>query len=173
MDNKLDLDLPVVDEAHLHELHDVEIPHNSHEHMMALSAPWLTWMQSHIGQHETGKNGHASNPFIVGLFKHTTYRTTSDQTPWCAAGVSAALELSGYKSAHSASAFAYNTYGSKCELKPGAIVVFKWASGSGHVSIVQSVGKGVIACCGANQGDSIKVSVFSTANVHAVRWPVK
>lgn len=172
MDKKLDLDQPAVDEAHLYELHDVEIPHNAHEHMMALSAPWLTWAESKIGQHETARTG-KSNQFILDCFKHTTYHAVSDSTPWCSAFVCRGLEETGFKSTHSAWAFSYNDYGTKSDLKPGALVVLKWPNGGGHVTIVKSVGKGVIACVGGNQGDSVKVSVFSTAHVHAVRWPVK
>lgn len=170
MDNKLD-QAPVADDASQYEVNE-PAPVDAHEHLTAVAAPWLAWMESHIGQHETHKTGH-SNPFIVALFKHTTYKTNTDATPWCAAAVSTALEVSGYRSAHSASAFAYESYGTKCEAKPGAIVVFRWPTGGGHVSIVKSVGSGTIACTGGNQADAVKTSVFSRAHSVSYRWPVK
>lgn len=166
------MQIPLRDQAELYELPLSTMDVEPHPFMAAL-CPWLDWAKKYLGQKETGKHGRASNPFIVNLFNHTHYHTKTDQTPWCAAFVSTALESMGYKSAHSASAYDYKSYGERCEVKPGAVVVFKWPSGGGHVAFIQSVSSGSVACLGGNQGDSVKVSVFGRENIVATRWPVK
>lgn len=163
-------DAPMDDQADQNEL-AVAPPHNDHAHLTAIAAPWLTWIMNHAGQKETHKTGH-SNPFILDLFnKHTSYKTNTDNVPYCAATVSAALELTGFRSMHSAWAFAYKTYGTKCEIKPGAILVF----GFGHVAVCSSVSGDHVAAWGGNQGPEhmVKLSVFHKSSVVASRWPVK
>ncbi len=132
--------------------------------------PWLDLAAKYLGEHEVA--GKADNQFILDCFKHTGYKASHDEVPWCAAFVSRVLEESGYKSSHSARAADYAGFGEKSELKPGAIVVFKWASGGHHVSLCHHVVDGhLVACLGGNQSDSVKISVFNQKYIAAVRWP--
>jgi uncharacterized protein (TIGR02594 family) len=136
--------------------------------------PWMVWMRSHIGQHEIA--GSADNPFIVAMFKHTTYGKAKDETPWCAAAVCTALEENGYKSTKSAAAISYKNYGTACELKPGCIIVIEHLDGSHHVTFCDHViDRSMVACLGGNQSNSIKISNYNTLTnkIIATRWPVK
>lgn len=133
--------------------------------------PWLEYLQAHIGEKEIV--GSDSNPFIVALFKHTTYEADSDETPWCAAAACAALEESGYLSPHNAAAKSFETYGEVCELKVGAVVVMRRKDGGRHVTFCNSImDETRFVGLGGNQADRIKNSVFLKENIVAIRWPV-
>ncbi len=137
-----------------------------------MQSPWMDWMRSHIGEHELDglKN---NNPFIVSLFKHTTYKTDNDETPWCAATVSSALEETGFKSSHSAAAISYKNYGVACDLIPGCIVVMQHPSGGHHVTFCDHVvDSKKFAGLGGNQSNALKVSVFDRSEIIATRWPI-
>ena len=137
------------------------------------SAPWMDFLGLHIGEHEI--SGDKANPFIVSLFKHTSYKTDSDETPWCAATICAALEACGFESTKSAAAISYKNYGVSCERKYGAILVIEHPSGKHHVTCFHHVGPGsIIYCLGGNQSDQIKISAYdlSKEKVIACRWPL-
>jgi uncharacterized protein (TIGR02594 family) len=140
--------------------------------------PWMDFMKKHIGEHELA-GAKADNPFIVAMFKHTNYKTSHDETPWCAACVCTALEENGYKSTHDASAISFAHYGDACELKPGCIVVIEHASGGHHVTFCDHIishNPLTVACLGGNQSDSLKISNYVFANgekIIATRWPRK
>lgn len=134
--------------------------------------PWLDFLEAHIGEHEI--QGSSANPFIVALFKHTSYDTTSDETAWCAATICTALEVNNYKSPHSAAAMSFATYGTACELKPGAILVFKWSGGDHHVTCLDHViNSSLIACIGGNQSNELRITNYDPKYLIAIRWPVK
>lgn len=135
-------------------------------------APWLDWFRRHKGEIEfTGK---AATDFVKSCFKYTTYGSDFDITPpCCAATLCAALESSGFKSTKSAAAISYEHYGSPCDLKPGAIVVFQFADGGHHVTVCDHiVNQQLVACTGGNQHHEIKTSVFLKSSIIACRWPV-
>lgn len=136
-------------------------------------APWMKWVEANIGQKEISGSKH--NPFIVDLFKYTTYKTSTDETPWCAAFVCAALEKAGYKSTRSAAAASFDKYGTRSDLKYGAILTFHRSGGSGrHVTFFHSFDKnGDIIALGGNQSDQLKKSVYPKSRLVACRWPVK
>lgn len=135
--------------------------------------PWLGFMQSHLGEHElAGKD--QNNPFILALFAHTTYQPSTDETPWCAAAVSAALEETGFKSTHNAAASSYEVYGKPCELKVGCVVVLQFPNGGKHVTFCNSVmDEERFVGLGGNQANQIKNSIFQREEIIATRWPVK
>ncbi len=139
---------------------------------MGSSMPWIEWMRSHIGEHEIAGSKH--NPFIVAMFKYTTYKTDSDETPWCAAAVCTALEETGFKSTRDASAISYASYGVPCALIPGCVVVIRRADGGHHVTFCDHViDSRSFAGLGGNQSDSLKISTYQRGNIVATRWPVK
>jgi uncharacterized protein (TIGR02594 family) len=140
---------------------------------MGPSSPWLDLAKTYLGQHEI--LGSKDNQFILDCFKHTGYKAEHDEVPWCAAFICRLMDETKQKSSHSAAALSYAqpTWGTKCELTPGAIVVFKWASGGQHVAIVHHIVDAThVACIGGNQSDMVKISVFPRSCVYSTRWPV-
>jgi uncharacterized protein (TIGR02594 family) len=127
--------------------------------------------RSKLGQHEEpGPND--DNPFILECFLHTTYHAHHDEVPWCAAFVCYCLDKSGIKSDACAAAVQYASWGKPAELKPGAIVVFRWASGDHHVAFCDHViDENTVACLGGNQSDSVRISNFGRQWIIAVRMP--
>lgn len=136
--------------------------------VIPINTPWMDEARKHLGESEI--LGAKDNTWIESLFDYTSYgHAEHDEVPWCAAFVCAMLAQSGYKHSHSAAAASYKTYGEPCELKPGAIVVFKWASGSRHVTFYD----GGDTYLGGNQSNKVKISQFDRKYIEAVRWPVK
>lgn len=137
--------------------------------------PWMDLALTHKGKHEI-PGTRLNNEFIVDLFKHTTYKTTTDETPWCAAFVCAMLERSGYKSTRSAAAKSYDKYGIKSELKYAAIVTIKYkSSGRRHVTLCERVSRDGVHFYGygGNQANMVKTSKYRIDEIVAVRWPIK
>lgn len=135
--------------------------------------PWMDWMRSHIG--ESFVTGKKPTKFDEEVFAHTNYGSLDGvMQPGCAATVCAALEETGYRSTDGADAKSYLKYGKPCEPKFGAIVVFRWASGSRHVTFFDhAAGLDKIACLGGNQGHELNVSIFSKKFIEHICWPVK
>jgi uncharacterized protein (TIGR02594 family) len=142
-------------------------------------SPWLTWLIKHQGQKEIPGVKH--NLWIVNLFKFTSYKTNKDETPWCAACINAALNLTGYKGTNSAAAASFDKYGTETTLKPGAIITVRHANGGRHVTCLHHiVDKHNIACIGGNQNNQVKISVYNISGnakghdeLMGCRWPVK
>lgn len=134
--------------------------------------PWLTLAKKYLGNHEIA--GSKDNQFILDCFKHTGYKADHDEVPWCAAFICRLMDECKLGSTHSAAAVSYasHAWGQASDLVPGAIVVFKWAGGGHHVSIVDHViDKERVACIGGNQSDMVKLSIFPRASIISVRMP--
>lgn len=135
--------------------------------------PWLEKAREYKGQHELKGPGQ-NNQFIIDCFKFTTYQATTDETPWCSAFMNRIMAACNMKGTNSAAAKSWCDYGSPCELKPGAIVVFQWEDGGHHVSMVDHlVNDEVVACIGGNQGDQVSVVNFKTSRIITIHWPEK
>jgi uncharacterized protein (TIGR02594 family) len=142
-------------------------------------SPWLTWLIKNQGQKEI--TGPKHNPWIVDLFKHTSYKTNKDETPWCAACINAALENTGYKGTGSAAAKSFDNFGSHSQLKPGAIITLRHANGGRHVTCLHHIiDRNHIACIGGNQNNQLKISIYNIAGnasghdaLVGCRWPEK
>lgn len=133
--------------------------------------PWITTALTFRGQKEI--RGHRDNPVVVALWAlGKAGNVNDDETPWCAAWVSAVLELAGIKSARTGWSRSYLKWGKKIQgPAPGCVVVFKRGSG-GHVGFV--VGKdqrGNLMVLGGNQSDAVNVKPFTTQRVLGYRWP--
>lgn len=140
--------------------------------MSAPTLEWMNWLEARKGMAEVP--GPTDNSNIIDMFKHTTYKASHDEVPWCAACACSALEETGYASPHSATAATFINYGTPCELIPGCIVVFKWASGEHHVTFCHHVvDKNYVACLGGNQSNQIKISLYERKYIVATRWPNK
>ncbi len=131
----------------------------------------LDQAKKYLGEHEI--SGYKDNQFILDCFQFTGYKASHDEVPWCAAFVGRVLHEVGCKGTGSAAANSYLHYGVASELVPGAVIVFKWASGGHHVSFCHHVvDSHYVACLGGNQSDSVKISVFNRKFIEAVRAPV-
>jgi len=132
---------------------------------------WVTKGESMLGLEEIP--GARDNPFVVGLWNlgKTGQNVNDDETPWCAAWVSAVLEMSGIKSARTGWARSYMSWGQSLPGPAyGAIVVFRRGSG-GHVGFVVGRRGKDLMVLGGNQHNSVNVSPHSTTRVLGYRWP--
>lgn len=114
------------------------------------------------------------NPKIVQMWKDAHVKgVKDDETPWCAAFVSAVLEEAGIVSARTGWARSYLNWGQRLDLpRVGAVVVFERGPNAGHVGFI--VGKnsaGNLMVLGANQGDAVNIKPFFIQRVLGYRWP--
>lgn len=120
--------------------------------------------------------GDATNPRIAEYAKHTTLRATSDEIPWCASFANFVVDTAGFTGTHLANARSFLKWG--VPLKHpilGCIVVLKRGDSatSGHVALCDhpDISNGVIRVLGGNQGNAVKVSRYSVADVLGYRSP--
>ncbi len=134
-------------------------------------ATWMLWLGARRGQVE--RTGDKPSDEVRGYFRdHTSFGDPWPVTPAsCAATACAALEESGLKSPHRADAVSFLKWGTECELKYGAIVVFEFAPGHHHVTFCESTSGPGVTCLGGNQRSKICSAVFNTKYILAVRWP--
>lgn len=142
---------------------------------------WLSRARTCIGLKEIP--GSKNNPDLMavldladGVKDGKTIGANNDDEAYCAKGVSAVLELSGIRSARSAWAQMYKTYGQSLDGPAvGAIVVFwreKPTSTKGHVGFIVGKDKnGNLMVLGFNQQNTTKISPFADHRVLAYRWP--
>lgn len=133
---------------------------------------WMDIARSYLGMKEIAGPHH--NPKIVGLWKTARVPgVNDDDTPWCAAFVSAVLELAEIQSARTGWARSYLKWGTKIGAPAvGCVVVFERGPNAGHVGFV--VGRdqsGNLMVLGGNQSNAVTVAPFSRARVLGYRWP--
>lgn len=98
---------------------------------------------------------------------------TSDEVPWCAIFVGAALTQAGYRHTQSAMARSYLNYGKRLDApEVGAIAVLaRGKPPSGHVAFVAGATATHVLLLGGNQGDAVKSVWFSRKDVIGYRMP--
>ena len=133
---------------------------------------WMDIARSDLGVAEI--QGPHHNPRVVELWK--TARVPGihdDETPWCAAFVSAVLEEAGIVSARTGWARSYLKWGIKLSSPAvGCIVVFERGPKAGHVGFVVGQDKaGNLMVLGGNQGNAVTVKPFDPNRVLGYRWP--
>ena len=132
---------------------------------------WIKTALAYKGTKEI--KGARDNPVVVALWAlGKAGKVNDDETPWCAAWVSAVFELAGIRSARTGWARSYLNWGTKIQgPAPGCVVVFKRGSG-GHVGFVVGKDKrGNLMVLGGNQGDAVNVKPFAKDRVLGYRWP--
>jgi uncharacterized protein (TIGR02594 family) len=137
-----------------------------------MTSPWLNVAEKYIGLKEIVGPQH--NKKILEFYKNSgAPQIKDDETAWCAAFVGQCLFEAGYPNTRSLMARSYINYGTKCEPKPGAIVVFPRGSNpaQGHVGIVKSVNGGSIRIISGNDSNQVKESTRTIASALAFRWP--
>jgi len=136
---------------------------------------WMPIAQAELGTKEVPGAGH--NAAILGYFDAVTYRATTDETPWCAAFASWALERAGVASTRSARARSYaEGWGVELEApRYGAVAVF-WRGRrdgpAGHVGFYVGRGPdGRPLILGGNQSDAVTVAPIGEKRLLGYYWP--
>lgn len=152
------------------------------------AAPWLATMRELAGVKEYA--GGENNPTILGWagFIGGTYPEMadyaalykSDDISWCGLTMAYALAKHGIRPPFGATdverflwANSFASWGLRLdEPRPGAIVVFKWAKGGGHVGVLDRVEGSTLWVLGGNQSDAVNVMPFAwDAQVVGFFWP--
>jgi len=133
---------------------------------------WIVTGFDWFGEREI--RGSRDNPVIVAMWKlGKAGDFNDDETPWCAAYVSAALEEAGIRSARTGWARSYLSWGQKLNGPClGAIVVFSRGPKYGHVGFVLGKNKkGHLLVLGGNQGNTVSIRPFERSRILGYRWP--
>lgn len=130
---------------------------------------WMAIAKEEIGIREiTG----GENERIIEYFTCVSYHAQEDEVPWCSAFANWVLKQAGIEGTNSAVARSFEDWGEDLEdPKKGAIIVFDWGNGSGHVGFIYSWTESSVAVLGGNQGDQVCISNFKWDNVSAMKWP--
>jgi uncharacterized protein (TIGR02594 family) len=134
--------------------------------------PWLKAGRGYVGTKEIVGPKH--NPAVVDLWKKAQVPgVNDDETPWCAAFVSAVLEESGVRSARTGWARGYLAWGKRVGAAAvGAIVVFERGPNAGHVGFVVGQDQaGRLLVLGGNQSNAVTIAPFDRGRVLGFRWP--
>lgn len=146
--------------------------------------PWMNWMLSREGWKESDPTQNrelAKGWHYVGLnFKDISGRSHA----WCAMVMNSALIETGFKGNGSAAAVSFETYGTPCEYKYGAIIPIRHKDGSHHVTFFNRwIDKNakIAECLGGNQSDALRRSAYNMSGnknghdecVSGPRWPIK
>lgn len=136
---------------------------------MVIAPAWIEWALREVGVKE--RVGPLHHPRVLFYHSFTRLHARTDEVPWCASFVGAALASTGFAHTRSAAASSYATYGAACGLVDGAIIVFGKsdpdAKGTGHVGFLWQ-GK----CLGGNQRNLVSLADRDLDLVVASRWPV-
>jgi uncharacterized protein (TIGR02594 family) len=133
--------------------------------------PWLTIARGELGVAEVP--GPASNPRIVEYDQSTLLKATDDAVPWCSAFANFVMSRAGIEPTRSAAALSWLKWGITTPGPlVGALAIFDWGAGKGHVGFV--VGRGIghtIIVLGGNQDNRVKLSSFGFDRLAGFRWP--
>lgn len=143
------------------------------EAMKHPECPWLDIAYEELEKGVKEVPGVVANPRIVEYHSVTTLKSTSDETPWCAAFACWCLEKAGIRSPRSARARDFLSWGTQCDAKVGAIAVFSRGSNpsSGHVAFTVQTDPDYVHVIGGNQGDKVSHAKFPRSRVLGFRWP--
>ncbi|MEY4589841.1 MAG: hypothetical protein RL497_1917 [Pseudomonadota bacterium] len=142
-------------------------------------AAWFEIAKKEIGVKE--QTGSAANPRILDYFKATTLKTTSDETPWCAAFVNWCLAQAGITGTLSAAAASWVNWGSSKGAQTGAITVIhnpamansSLSRSGNHVGFLVEETSTHYVLIGGNQGNEVKETRFPKKSwkLKGHRWP--
>lgn len=148
---------------------------------------WLCLALCDAGLSE--RPGKSANPRIVLAFTATSYRSTSDETPWCSAIANLWMAESGVKGTNSARARSWLDWGVPLETpRMGCVVIVKQRKGDpgpevlkfrGHVCFFLSETKNHIWVIGGNQvgwlrrSGEVSVRPIPKSKLLGYRWPAE
>lgn len=147
--------------------------------------PWVKWFMERLGMNEANPDD------VFELSKGWKYTNVPSydtivggKYAWCGMSLATALAKNGYKyPEYAEAAYSYVDYGTKCELKPGAIVVIQHANKNHHVTTFvewADQSSSMAKFLGGNQDDAIEVKDYDVSGnkngqdeIIAIRWPVR
>ena len=129
---------------------------------------WMLIAQKEIGEHEIVGG---ENPRIIEYHNSCTLHAKEDEIAWCSAFVNWVMQQVGFKGTRSAWAQSWAEWGKEVEPVVGAIVVFRWDNGSGHVGFITAWDDNDVEVLGGNQADSVCKTRFSWSHVISIRMP--
>jgi uncharacterized protein (TIGR02594 family) len=141
----------------------------------------LTMAHRFLGMAEV--SGTVHNPAIVAMLAMVNANIHDDETPWCSAFVNYIAFLLGLKRSGSLAARSWLRVGEPVAIDdavPGfCVVVFQRGDGpqpgpevlaaSGHVAILDLVGKDTVRVVGGNQGNRVSAAFFPRSRILGVR----
>lgn len=134
---------------------------------------WMSKAKAYIGVKEIP--GADDDPDIEYFLSTTDYDLPEDhvdEIPWCSAFANAVLKEAGYKGTNSAWSQSWIEWGHGLPGPAyGALVVFSWGNGHGHVGFVFDWDSSGIYVLGGNQANAVNVTKFSYNKVRAYRYP--
>lgn len=152
---------------------DLEVTTEKIASQASLPSPrWVLNAQNELGVTEI--EGPKANGTILEYFKAAKYKTTDDETPWCAAFVCWCLEKAGVKSPQSAWSLSFLNWGVQLGgPKLGCVAVLRRGldPNKGHVGFVVGYTAFTITLLGGNQGNKVCVKTYPRAVVRGYRWP--
>lgn len=130
---------------------------------------WLSIAEGENGVAEI--KGKTHSPRVIE-YHSTTGGFKDDETPWCSSFVNWVMKKAGQGGTNNAMAMSWAKWGQKIT-KPayGAIAVFSYGGGKGHVGFVVGKKGSNILVLGGNQGDMVNVSSFGISKVAAYVVP--
>src|SRR5262245_37483376 len=151
--------------------------------------PWLATMRGINGMTETP--GSASNPKIVGMAEYVgekwpeqeSYASnyTGDDIAWCGVTIAYCVSTADIRPVFGptdtdkwmwAEAWSRWPQGQMlAQPRLGCIVVFRWDSGSHHVTLYESTNGSQYMCRGGNQSDMVNLTGFPASDAIALVWP--
>lgn len=140
---------------------------------MPEKAPWLDQMRTHDGA--ITMTGSSPTDLITEAFSHTNFGPLNGKTPpSCAAGLNMCLFESGMLGTNSAAANSFLDYGTECQMKVGAILVFEFEDGSHHVCIADGLSgdESKVRAIGFNQDHKCQRIVWHTRYIKRICWPI-
>ena len=136
--------------------------------------PWLDLAMAERGVREIP--GRRDNARIVEYMlnsgvNYSLPQVFIDEVPWCSFFENWLMRQCGIEGTHSAAALSWLNWGIECDEQVGAVVIFDYGGGHGHVTNLYEIHQDGLFCIGGNQRDSVCLSFFSRARVAGYRLP--
>jgi uncharacterized protein (TIGR02594 family) len=130
---------------------------------------WIVIAEAEKGTDEIVGSQH--NPRVVE-YHSTTGKWDNDEVAWCSSFVNWVMIKAGHKPTGSAQAISWAKWGKKLDRPAyGAIAVFSYGGGKGHVGFVIGKKGDKLLILGGNQSNTVKVSSFGTSQIIAYVVP--
>ena len=132
---------------------------------VASDPAWMTIARGYLGMREIVGPKH--NPEVVEFWQTAKVPgVNDDETPWCAAFVSAVLEEAGVRSQRTGWARGYLRWGVSSKPFVGAVVVFERGPKAGHVGFLAGHDRsGNLMILGGNQNNRVSIAPFGKVRV--------
>lgn len=133
---------------------------------------WLEVAMQERGVREVP--GLRDNARIEEYFTAVDYPIPSrfiDEIPWCSAFLNWVMLQCGIAGTNSAWSQSWLDWGKPCDEEMGAVAVFSYGQGRGHVGLVYGSDEDGVFVLGGNQKNSVCISYFNRDAIRDYRWP--